>query len=455
MRSLSARLLIALMLTLLAFCAIYLGFRYRQMSRERTGYWDMLLQDVARNILMFLPRGVERLSAYETFSLPFDTTVYQDLAIQLWTSDGHAFMRSPYAPEVPLRPDFRDGFAQVEIAGELWRVYAVSDSDRQIHVQVAKPYSALAAEKLFRLRYGLQASALIFLLLGSVVWIVVRWSLKPVDAIRTNLRRRDPLDLTPLPEGGLPLEVRSLVTSFNRALERLDLALQGERRFIADAAHELRTPLAALTAHAELAASAESPEQARVASQKLRSVVKRAARLSEQLLDSARLDAGGRGMVRERVDLSKLVATVTNDFETLARRRRQSLSLTVESCEITGDVDLLGILIRNLIDNALRHSGEGSRVVVSCRRHRRADGATVDLRVADDGPGVPAEERPRLFERFYRARNGGRPGSGVGLSLVSRVAALHEASIDAVTSPWGRGLEVTVRFPIPLPPPPV
>lgn len=452
MRSLSARLLIALMLTLLALWAIWLGLWYLHMSRERTGYRDMMLQDIGRNVLMTLPRGIEQLSAYSAFELPFDSTDYQDLALQLWTNDGHAFMRSPHAPEEPFQPDFRDGFSQVEVAGETWRVYTLSDADRQIHVQVAKPYSALAAEKLFWLRVSLQISALIFLLLGAVLWIVVRWSLKPVDAIRTNLHRRRPLDLTPLPERGLPIEVRSLVGSFNRVLERLDLALQGERRFIADAAHELRTPLAALAAHAELAASAQSPEQARAAANKLGNVVKRAARLSEQLLDSARLDAGGRGMVRERVDLGRLVAVVTYDFETLARRRRQRLTRTVESCEIVGDVDLLGVLIRNLIDNALRHSGDGSRVMVSCRRHRQADGASVDLCVADDGLGVPAGEHARLFERFFRVQNGGQPGSGIGLSLVSRVAELHEASVETAAGLNGHGLGITVRFPIPPPP---
>lgn len=452
MGSLRARLLVALILTLLAFWAAWLAFQYRQMSRDRTGSWDATLRRVAHQILVSLPRGLERLSSHESFVAPFDPGIERDLlSLQVWAHDGRLLMRSPYAPQAPFRAELGDGFARVEIAGEPWRVYAVSDSSRHIQVQVGSPDSALAGEKLHWLRVSLQTAALVFLVLGAVLWMVVRWSLGPVAAIRTNLRLRDTFDLTPLHDGGLPVEVRSLVASFNRVLERLDQALQGERRFIADAAHELRTPLAALTAHAELAASAKSPEQARAASHKLRNVVKRAARLSEQLLDSARLDAGGRGMVREHTDLSKLVAVVAHDFETLARRRRQRLSLTIESCKIVGDVDLLGILIRNLIDNALRHSGEGSRVEVSCRRHPQANGATVDLRIADGGLGVPAEEHARLFERFYRAQNGDRPGSGIGLSLVARVAALHEASIETASGPNGRGLEVTVRFPTPLP----
>jgi len=250
--------------------------------------------------------------------------------------------------------------------------------------------------------------------------------------------------------GGLPDEVRPLVESFNRLLGRLDETIQGERRFIADAAHELRTPLAALLAQTQVALRSAVTDEEKTSLRRLVAGVERSARLSEQLLDMARLDADKYANGHGRIDLYDLLVVVIRDFETAANQKRQLISLDTEPCVIVGHVDELGILIRNLMDNALRYAGEGGHVAVSCKCLQDSKGR-VCLRVADDGPGVPESERGRIFDRFYRVPGNGERGSGIGLSLVARIAQLHGATIEVGEGLDGRGFGIDVRFPAPPP----
>ncbi|MGH8081896.1 MAG: sensor histidine kinase, partial [Lysobacter sp.] len=246
---------------------------------------------------------------------------------------------------------------------------------------------------------------------------------------------------------------RPLVDAFNNQLERVDAAVQHERRFISDAAHELRTPLAVLSTHAELALRATTLEEKNVALVRLHAGVQRSARLSEQLLDLARLDAGEESVRLKPLDLSDLIVLVIRDFETLARERRQRISLRAGPARLLGDVDQLGILLRNLIDNAVRHAGAEGQVAVTCTA--QSDGSVV-LSVADNGCGVAPEDCERIFDRFYRAPGSPDGGSGIGLSLVARIAQTHSAGIEcgpglerAADDPRGpgKGFEVRVRFP--------
>jgi signal transduction histidine kinase len=229
----------------------------------------------------------------------------------------------------------------------------------------------------------------------------------------------------------------------------LDDAIQGERRFIADAAHELRTPLAALLAQAQVALRTAATDEEKTSLRRLVAGVERSARLSEQLLDMARLDAGKYANGHERVDLYDLLVVVVRDFETVANQKRQLISLDTEPCVIVGHIDELGILIRNLLDNALRYAAEGGHVAVSCQCLQKDGNEIVRLRVADDGPGVPEPERERIFDRFYRVPGNGGRGSGIGLSLVARIAQLHGATIAVGKGLDGRGFGIDVWFPAP------
>jgi signal transduction histidine kinase len=421
-------------------------------DRQQTGWWDSSLRVIAHQILLSLPADVDAISsAGPAWRLPEgveggdldDRLATHKPRFQVWVHGGRDGFRSPGAPAQPLRADFVDGFSDTDVAGEQWRVYSVSDASGRVHVQAAWSHRQLDAHRLRWLKLSLAATAALFVLLAGPLWLVVRWSLRPATAVAQAISRRQGLDLAPLPAAGLPIEIAPLVEAFNQLLARLDAALQGERRFIADAAHELRTPMAALLAQTELAIDAADGAERNAALARLREGVQRSARLAEQLLDLARLDAGH--VQRRRVPLFDLVEVVVRDFEPAARQRGQRIVLDLDVCEIDGDVDMIGIALRNLVDNAVRYAGDGGRIAVTCRE---ADGE-VRLRVADDGPGVPAAERDRVFDRFYRVPGAPGRGSGVGLSLVARIGELHRAAVDADVGLDGRGFGVTLRFGVP------
>jgi signal transduction histidine kinase len=250
----------------------------------------------------------------------------------------------------------------------------------------------------------------------------------------------------------LPSEIRPLVESFNHLLDQLDQAMQGERRFIGDAAHELRTPLSALQAQAQVALRAATLADKDAALVKLLAVAERSTRLSDQLLDLARMDAGVHAPQKSAADLSELITHVSQEFDMQAQQQRRGIILALTPCPIECDVDEIGILLRNLLDNALRYTPEGGRVKISCGYSEEAGKRHVCLEVADDGPGVPEAEQQAIFRRFHRIAGKGGRGSGIGLSLVAGIAQLHEAAIQTGTGLDGKGLSVRILFPLPAGP---
>lgn len=442
-RSLRGRLLAALLLVMLAFWGLGAAWHLTQMDRQKHGWWDGTLRMIGQQILLTLPANTAQLSAERPYALPDDAEyAAEKLSFQVWSGEGRAVLRSPDAPAAPLRPDFVEGFATTVVEGQPWRVYSVSDATGRMHVQVGRSQEQLLADRAAWFKASIVISLMVLALFGFPVWFVICWSLQPVTEVQDAIQQRHALDFTPLPTAGLPHEVAPMVESFNRLLQRLDVAVQGERRFIADAAHELRTPLAALQAQAELALRADDPSRSREALARLMTVIERSARLVEQLLDQARLDAGDANARMRRVALYECVEVVVRDFEAMAQHKRQRIQLELDGGELQGDVDALGILIRNLVDNALRYTAAGGRVQVRCGQA----GAELLLHVADDGPGVPPDEHERIFDRFYRVAGNGERGSGVGLSLVARIAQLHGARIDVGEGIDGRGFGITLRF---------
>ncbi|GAA5067415.1 sensor histidine kinase [Lysobacter panacisoli] len=424
---------------------VWLGCQIWQLSRSHYGFWDESQREIAAQILASMPDGLDRLPSRPRAP---GTEHLRDhkMSWQVW-ANGRNVVYSAAAPDVPLKPDFQDGFARREIGSEAWHVYSLSDPRRNLVVQVGRSKQMIANELRTWIGMSLLAAGLILGLFMLTVWVVIGRSLRPLTALRQTLQARPPLDLTPLHAPRLPSEFTPLVGAFNDQLDRVDQALQNERRFIADAAHELRTPLAVLSAHADLARRAATGEERDAALRRLSAGVQRAARLSEQLLDLARLDADATSPALVPVEPAPLLVIVVRDFETLARERGQRISLCTEDGRILGDVDQLGILIRNLLDNAVRYAGEGGRIAVTCKPELRDGLAGMALCVADDGPGVPHEDRERIFHRFYRANGGAERGSGIGLSLVARIARTHHARIDVSDGLDGRGLAVTVFFP--------
>ncbi|WP_115514147.1 MULTISPECIES: ATP-binding protein [Xanthomonas] len=283
-------------------------------------------------------------------------------------------------------------------------------------------------------------------ILGLLVWWAVRTSLRPLRSISCAIAQRTGLETEPVPLDQVPDEIRPLITSFNTLLARVEKAVQAERDFVADAAHELRTPLSALHAYAEVALRAPTLEAKDAALRQLLETARRSNRLAEQLLDLARLDAGISSAAYHQVEMGELISHVLDEFSVQADARQINLHVEASPCLVRCDVDAVGILIRNLVDNAIRYGRSRGTVEVSCGYCLRADVLHPFVQVSDDGPGVPESAHASIFERFYRVPGSEVQGSGIGLSLVAGIARLHGATIETCEGNEGRGLYVRTVF---------
>ena len=453
-RALRNRLLAALAIVLFTGWAGWFAVQYVQMSKRQVGDIDGMIRNVGEQILQSLPQditGAAQQSRRFDLDLEEKKTLgkFDLLAFQAWDLDARRrLVSSRSAPAQAMVDDFEDGFTSQSIDGAPWRVYAVRDLGGRVQVQVGIPEAAVHMEMKRWFRSSLGAALALLFALGLAVWLVIDWSLRPVARLGEALNARAPLDFAPLPDAGLPGEVVPLVQGFNRLLERLAQALQHEREFLGEAAHELRTPLAALLAQAQVLQHAGDREEARVALAELIAGIERTSRLAQQLLDAARVEAGG-GARATDLDLALVAGMVADEFAQVAAREGRTLELELRHAPVRGDIDDLGILVRNLLDNALRHGGDGARVRLSTGVVAEGDARIGVLRVADDGPGIPDADRERVFERFYRGANGHRSaGIGMGLSLVQRVVSAHGGAVRCTVGIDGRGCAIEVRLPL-------
>jgi signal transduction histidine kinase len=358
--------------------------------------------------------------------------------VQIWDP---AFER-PYSSRIadPLPRLATEGYATVQHAGRAWRVYTAFSAKQTI--QVAQP-TALRTELAIRTAGRLLAPVLIVLpFLGLFGWWIVGRGLAPLAAVADTLAGRDPSSLDPIATGGLPTEVRPLVDSLNGLLARLGEAFDSQRRFAADAAHELRSPLTALMLQVGLAERATTKEERATAFARVEQGVQRAGRLVKQLLTMARLDPDAAERPSRPIDLSLVAARTVEELRPLADAKAIRLDIASEPAWLQGQEDALQILLANLVDNAIRHTPEGGRIKV----HVLRNGELV-LEVADTGPGIAPDERARVFDRFYRGRDAPAGGSGLGLAIVQQIAQMHGGSVELAEPENGPGLLVRARFP--------
>lgn len=365
------------------------------------------------------------------------------IAFQVWNRGDTLRLRSASAPETRLSGN-DEGFSDAVIGGKRWRIFSRWDEGGRYIVQVGERYElrnelaeSVASHLMHPLAIALPALALL-------IWLAVGVGLAPLGRLAAEVGHRAPDNLAPLEESSTPREVRPLLGALNTLFARLRASIEQERRFTADAAHELRTPLAAVKTQAQVALGArDSGERERALAQVV-SGADRAAHLVEQLLALARLDPQTALAHAQSISLRILAAECVATQAPAAARRNIELGLAAqEEGWVAGDPALLAVLLRNLVDNAVRYAPAGGEIEVSVGREESA----VILRVADSGPGIPETERDRVFERFYRVLGSGEEGSGLGLSIVKRIADLHSASIALAAGPEDRGLTVSVTFP--------
>ncbi len=340
-------------------------------------------------------------------------------------------------------------------AGNVWddQLHVVGDAlvallpQRWVASAVGVAADQGARTNLREILTALALNTLQLAVVGLLMSWAIRGSLRPLARISQELGRRDTFATVPLPAAEVPVEIRPLILSFNTLLGRVNTAMQAEHDFIADAAHELRTPLSAVHAHAEIALRAPTLEQKDAALRKLLQVSRRSTRLAEQLLDLARLDAGLHAPALERADLYQLAAHVIGEFSVEAGSRGVDIQLHGVACPVRCDVDEIGVLLRNLVDNALRYGREHGRIEVHCGYFVAQGERRPFLEVVDEGEGVPADKREAIFQRFYRVPGSQARGSGIGLSLVAGIAKLHHAVIETREGSHGQGFSVRVIFP--------
>ena len=364
-----------------------------------------------------------------------------DVAFQVFIN-GLLITRSTNTGTQPMS-SVADGFSTVQANdGHQWRVFAASGPERGIVVYVGEQTESRNAILWAVMRSMFWPLVFALPLFGLVGWWSVRKGLAPLHALSAALVNRPPQADEPVSATGMPRELQPLVQSLNALLERMNSMLVSERRFTADAAHELRTPIAAIRAQAQVAMGAGDNAQERLhALQSTLAGCDRATRLVEQLLTLARLEAAP-GAIAKPVDLSAVVVRIASELAPAALARRQALELDAPlPCAVAADAVLLGVLVRNLLDNALRYSPDGARVLLRVHQEQ----GQVVLQVQDSGPGMTEREMQRLGERFYRVLGSDQPGSGLGWSIVQRLGDVFGARIAVARSALG-GLAVTVHW---------
>lgn len=372
------------------------------------------------------------------------------LGFQAYDGQGRLLLRSSSAPGESLLQllggvgEAQPGFHDVRLGDFQWRLFLLDGTQDGLRILVGER-GDVRGELVSKIaRRSLLPDLLGLPLVALLVWLAVGWGLKPLARMAQLLRSRAADDLSPLLLAPLPQELEPVAASLNRLLHQLNQLRAREKRFIADAAHELRTPLAVLRIHAQNALAADDAAQRERALRLLIGGVDRTTRVVGQLLTLARLDPEAQPVQRSPVNLALLAREILAELTPLALSRDQELALESDVSEeswLQGDAAGLATLLQNLVGNALEYTPAGGRIQVSLRMLADA----VLLEVDDSGPGVPAEQRPHLLDRFFRLGEG--QGAGLGLAIVARIAELHGGELELLDSPLG-GLRAAVRFPL-------
>jgi two-component system OmpR family sensor kinase len=378
-----------------------------------------------------------------------------EFIVQVWTNEGLRIFESALGAALPQMAVL--GFADVPARGTTYRVFSLQTRSQVIQIaQDMRVRTALASDAALR---SLWPIALLAPLLALAVWWVVRQSLAPVQRVRRELAMRQPQDLAPVPVEGLPEEMQPLVREFNALLQRVDQAFEAQRHFVADAAHELRSPLAALQLQLQALQRAPEPAARELAQQRLAAGIERAKHLVEQLLALARQEAApvpqpADGTGTGLVDLRALAEQVLADTAVMAQAKALDVGLSEapqlqHSFAVAADPQAMATLLRNLLDNAIKYVPAGGRVDVGWSQDAQGRALVVE----DSGPGIAEHERERVVQRFVRGRHAGgmAGGSGLGLAIVQSIAQSAGAQLLLDASPSLGGLRARILWPVQVP----
>ncbi len=440
-RSLQTRLLMTVLALVVVAWAAAAALAWQETDDEVS---DLLDAHLAQAAALLRLQPLDELDEDRLNEAPELDKHQPRVVFQLW-HEGQLLARSASAPHEPLTRRHKRGFADSTVDGKAWRVFVTQGRESDVRILVGELQSVREEIILASLTSILKPLAWALPLLALGIWWAVRGSVRPLGQLGRAVANRQPQSLEPLPTQGVPPEVLPLVTALNDLFERTARLLATEQQFTANAAHELRTPIAGIRMQAQVAqGAADSQERARA----LEATVQgcdRATRLVEQLLQLARLDAEPAAGSAHSTPLADVIRPVVAECTATAQRREQEVAITEPlpaALHIPLPEPLARVLLRNLLDNALRYSPNGAQVRLQVAQ---AQGPT-ELTVEDSGPGLAPEQQARLGERFFRVLGTGQTGSGLGWSIVQRIARIHRLQISTDTSPELGGLRVKVRW---------
>jgi two-component system sensor histidine kinase QseC len=338
--------------------------------------------------------------------------------------------------------DRSEGFATRNIDGIRWRVFTTSGEDSESRILIGERLDA-RDEVLWAITHNLLWPLAVALpLLGILIIFAVRTALRPLNDLSRKVAERQASSLESLPTANIPREVQPLVEELNALFARVQAALDNERRFTADAAHELRTPVAAIRAQAQVAMGATDDDERKHSLQATLDGCDRATHLIEQLLTLARFETSA-SVSPEVVDLDELARGVVAELAPGAFAKQQRIEMnSAGPCRIESQPPLIGILLRNLVDNAVRYSPAGASIRVALRNNEAPS-----IQVEDSGPGLSVDQQSQLGQRFFRVLGSGESGCGLGWSIVRRIAQAHNLEIITGRSEALGGFQVTVKWP--------
>lgn len=431
--SIRFRLMWVLLLALIVLSIAASITTYLQAKSDVNTLFDYEIQQMTLTLSMHI-------SAHPNLAEEPLLRVEHDFVTQVWGKQRQLLFSS----RPGLGPDrvMSEGFSNFGEGGNGWRTFTATAGD--YFLQVAQPQSlrrGMATDIALRAMVPVLA---IIPIGGLIIWLVVGYGLKPLRMIAREVESRDPASLRLIEVPRLPFEVAPLVTSLNDLLGRLDRALRSERGFIADASHELRTPVTALSLQVGLIETASTKQERDESIQDLKRGVERMRRLIEQILTLARLDPEHTDE-ESLIDISAFLRDAQEDYAHIAAAKSINFKVRVEDQVIVrGDLVSLAALVRNILDNAMRYAPAGGVVTLQVNNQH----ATPEIRITDSGPGIPMDIREKVFSRFFRADHASdNTGTGLGLAIAKRAAERLGARLKLEDGPGGAGLAVLISFP--------
>ena len=449
MKSIRERLLQNLLIGLVLIASVTGVFVYRHAHHELDELYNAHLEQMAT----LLVHEWDRVNPSQLTTMPMQPatkTIWEeeDYLIQVWSHDGRLLVEEiPAATNTHIPLYAMNGFYRKRIDGESWRTYRADGT--QAIVQIAQPESARSntiTEFSVRLLVPLVLQIPLLIL---VAWVSVWRGLKPLDHLSQAIALRRPDALSGIDSADQPLELQPLVTTLNDLLKRLNAALQQQRHFVADAAHELRTPIAALQLQLDLLKRATQPGDRDRAIAQLHNGLQRATHLTQQLLSIARAESNSGQAPHQIIHLSAAIESILERHLPLARARQQDMGVTrleaVSICCARADIEAV---LDNLVSNAIRYTPCGGRIDLTVYR----DNTDAVIEIIDSGPGIPIAERARVFDRFYRVLDqsfgtDNIEGSGLGLAIVKTICDRYNATIN-IDEADDKGARFTVRWPM-------